>query len=235
MSKAHDFHIQAEQTREAGKLLESLQLTDAAMVGYQEEGNIHGFTEVQVSRANAFKHLYEHSGDKNYLIIALHTLQGALEIALNAGKKEDLAMIYVGLGRTWEQLENFVQSAECFQKAVDFMISNPSEEHKRKGVLADFKNHLAIAQYKAGDSSAIDRAESAISELEESGEDKVSLYNYHVWLSGGHMRIAEVLKDDNKKLAEEHLQKAKEIIDSDPSLTLRKEQWGKLSKDLGLN
>lgn len=42
------------------------------------------------------------------------------------------------------------------------------------------------------------------------------------------MRIAEAIKNDNPEKAKEHLQKAKEIIDSDERLTLHKAQLEKL-------
>ncbi len=229
MSTAHDFHVQAEEEREQGNLLESLELTDKAMIGYGEEENIHGFTEVQVSRANTFKHLFQQTNNTNYLVVALYNLQAALEIAKSAGKKEDLAMIYQGMGKILEQLERYSEAAEAFQWAVNYLISNPPGEHNRPGVLADFKGHLAIAQYRAGDKSALARAEDALKELMVSGEDKVSDYNYNVWLSGAHMRIAEVVRDIDPSLAKEHLQVAKKIIDLDPRLTLRKGQWEKMT------
>lgn len=56
-------------------------------------------------------------------------------------------------------------------------------------------------------------------------------YNFHVWLSGAHMRIANVLKTDDPSKAREHLEKAKQIIDSDSRLTLRSKQWEKLTKE----
>ena len=44
------------------------------------------------------------------------------------------------------------------------------------------------------------------------------------------MRIADMLKEDNPEKAKEHLQKAKEIIDNNPDLKLRAEQWKKLTE-----
>lgn len=44
------------------------------------------------------------------------------------------------------------------------------------------------------------------------------------------MRIAEMILTEKPEKAREHLQKTKEIIDSDQRLILRKTQWEKLSQ-----
>ena len=101
--------------------------------------------------------------------------------------------------------------------------------------MADFKVHLATCEYKqsfstnkAGDESALERAEAALADLESHPD--IEGYNQHVWVSGGHMRIAEMLREVNPVKAKEHLQKAKDIIDSDQRLTIRLSQWQKLAE-----
>ena len=44
------------------------------------------------------------------------------------------------------------------------------------------------------------------------------------------MSAAKLLKEDNPESAKEYLQKAKEIIDADPALKVRKTQWEKLAE-----
>src|SRR5437016_4444882 len=100
---------------------------------------------------------------------------------------------------------------------------NPPESFNRAGVLADMKVHWYTCMYKAGDKSGLDRALMAVKDLEVSDEKTVSKYNYDVWLSGAHMRIAEMLKEDNLEEAKKHLQMAKEIIDTNADLKLRAE------------
>jgi len=91
------------------------------------------------------------------------------------------------------------------------------------------KAHLAYAKYKSGDKSGLDLMDEAINELLSSDEMK---YNKDVWLSGAHMRAAEMLREDNLRLAKEHLQKAKDIIEANNELSLRKQQWKTLSTSL---
>lgn len=227
----HEYHIMAEEAREEGKFIEALELTDKALVAYGKENNLHGFTEIMASRSNTFRHLARVENNSHYLTLATYELRAALEIAESAGQKEDLAMLFIGLGRTLDLQQKLPEAVEAFSKAVQYMTSNPPKEHDRPGVLADFKVTLAAAEYRAGDKSAQERLDQAIAELENSGEDKISDYNYKVWLSGAHMKGAEMLKDDDLELAKSHLAKAKDIIDSDPEkLALRLQQFQELAK-----
>ena len=132
---------------------------------------------------------------------------------------EDKAKVY-------EDLKDYSKAATFHQKAVEAMRSHPPKEHARPAVLADMEAHLAYAQYKAGDKNAYIRLKSAIADLEKAGETP---YNKDVWLSGAHMRAAQMLREDSPDDAKIHLQRAKEIIDNNKELTLRAEQWEKLA------
>lgn len=225
--EARNLHQQAEQAREDGDFLKALELTDQAMVAYQEIGDKIGFAEIQASRFLTLRHLYEKTNDKSYLILAKHTAQSAVELAEESGSKEALAIPYFNLAKVQEALEELPQAVESYKKALENMISNPPPQHNRLAVVADFKIHLATTEYKAGDKEALEKAENALAELEQAEE--TSDYNKHVWVSGGHMRIAEMLMQDNPEKARGHLQKAKEVIDADPRLKLRLSQWQKLA------
>lgn len=225
--KARDLHAQAEIARERGDFLEALKLTDEATVAYQEEGDKSGFAEIQASRFIALKHLFQKTGDKNYLTLAKHTALSSVEIAEGSSQPEALAIPYLNLGEAQAQLEEWQEAADAYTKAIDCFTKNPPPTNNRPAVLLNIKSHLCQAEYKAGDKSALQRAEELILELEKQDEDS---YNKNVWLSGAHMRIAEMIHKDNREKALEHLQKAKEIIDSDERLVLRKGQWEKLNK-----
>ncbi len=223
---------QANQAREDGKFLESLELTDQATLECQKQKDLVALAEVQTTRVLTFRLLFDQDEDKNWLILAKHAAMSAVEIAETSGNPEALALPYSHLARAYMELNQYPEAVKYFQLALTEIVAHPPAVHNRPGVVADFKIHLAIAQYLAGDKTALDQAEKAIKELETSGEDKVSDYNYHVWLSGAHMRVAEMLKDDDSAKAKEHLQKAKEIIDSDSRLSLRLAQWQKLAKTI---
>ncbi len=226
-SQGRKIHGQAAHAREAGEHLKSLQLNDEAFIIYQKDGDILGLSEIFADRAITFRHLYNETDNKLYLIIAKHELVAAVEIAEQSGNRQALALPYLQLGNVQRELGQLEDAKSSYQKAVENQTNNPANEHNRPGVLADLKGHLAACEYKLGDKSAFDRALSALSDLENSDEPK---YNKDVQTSGAHMRIAEALSEDDPVKAKDHLQKAKEIIDSNPDLKLRKAQWDKLSQ-----
>ena len=226
-SKGRILHSKAEQAREKGNFQEALELTDQALIKYQEESSVLGFAEIQASRFLTLRHLFEKTNDQNYLILAKHSALSAVEIAQKNGNKEALVLPLFNLAKAQETLGELSKAVNSYKEAVGNMINNPPKEHNKPAVLADMKVHLDTTEYKNGDKTALERAEKDLAELEQAEEMD---YNKHVWTSGGHMRIAEMLKTDNPGKAQEHLQKAKEIIDADPNLTLRKTQWQKLAE-----
>ncbi|MBI4036376.1 hypothetical protein HY386_00670 [Candidatus Daviesbacteria bacterium] len=243
-SEGRRLHGLAEQARESGDFTRALELTDQATVSYQQGGDSLGFAEVQASRFLTLRHLFEKTDDKNYLILAKHTAMASVELAQASGDKQALALPLFNLAKAQETLGELPDAVATYQKAVENIINNPPEPHKRAAIVADFKVHLETCAYKAGDKSALERAEKALVELEavpvlsdedfEAGGKKLEFnqevaYNKDVWVSGGHMRIAEMLREDDPPQAKEHLQKAKEIIDANPQLKLRLAQWEKLA------
>ncbi|MDO8599977.1 MAG: tetratricopeptide repeat protein [bacterium] len=224
--KARAIHGQAEIARESGDFLKALQLTDEGTIAYQKEGDLLGLAEIQSSRFITLKHLFQKTGEKSYLVLAKHAAESSVEIAQHSGQPEALAIPYLNLGEAYAQLEQWSEAVEAYSKAVAYFTKSPPPFNNRPAVLSNIKSHLYQAEYKTGDKSALARAEQVIKELEKQDEDS---YNKNVWLSGAHMRIAEKVKDDNLLKAQEHLQIAKEIIDSDKRLELRKGQWKKLN------
>jgi tetratricopeptide (TPR) repeat protein len=226
-SQGRSVHGQAEKSREQGKFIESLEQTDKALVLYQQDNDWFGFCDVLSSRVITLRHLYENTGKKEYLIVAKHEALAAIEVAKNNSDPSVSMMPYMNLGRIQDTLGEFKDAAESYSKAVEIMQSHPPKEHNRPGVLADMKVHKEVVLYKLGDKSVVDRVLQALSDLEKTDEPK---YNKDVWMSGGYMKLAEALKEDNTEKAKEYLDQAKKIIDANPQLTLRARQWEKLAK-----
>ncbi len=220
-------HSLAEQAREQGNFLKALELTDQAIIAYQKDNDSLGFAEVQASRFLTFRHLHEQTEDEKFLILAKYAAEASVELAEKSGDSKALALPYFNLAKAQENLGEIPSAVGNYQKAVQNMIANPPEEHgQRPAIIADMIIHQSTAEYKNGDKEALEKTLAALVDLEGSSEPK---YNKDVWLSGAHMRIAEMLKDDDLTKAKEHLQKAKEIIDSNSDLKLRKTQWEKLA------
>ena len=222
-------HQLAEIAREKGNFLQALEYTDRATLAYQKDKDYPGLAEVQSSRQGTFKHLYRSTGDKYFLILEKHSAEAAVEIAEKSGNKEALAIPYHNLGKYYLEANIYKEAVEYFRKAVRCFTLYPPKNHNRPAITADIKGHLYAAEYLAGDKSALKRAKKALEDLKNAQEDS---YNKNVWLTGAHLRIAEMLIGDNPKLAKEHIGEAKKIIDSDKRLILRRRQLKKLIQNL---
>ena len=230
-STARRIHAKAEESRELKQdFLASLQFADQAAIQYQKENDLLGLAEVQSTRANTFKHLYQQTKSKTYLILALHAAQSSVDIAELSDDPTTKALPYHKLGTILRLANQFKAAVVAHQKAVDYLDKNPPPRHNRPAVLLNFKNHLYTCMYLAGNKQALTKAEQTTTELAKTKE--ISRYNKDAWLSGCHMRIAGMLKKDNPVKAREYLSKAKQVIDSNLQLKLRRKQWQKLSAAL---
>ncbi len=228
--KGRQIHEQALAAQEKGEFLTALQLEDEAMIVYGENGDGFGFSEIQAMRTLTYRHLYEQTGYEGYLIKAKHEAMASVALAEFDEDEYSLAIPLVGLGRIMADLADFPHAAENFQRAVAILEKYPEGKHSRKSVIADYKVHLGVALYRTGDEAALSAAEEALEELEASTD--ASAYEKEVWLSGGHMKIAEAANKVDREKAMEHMRAAKKIIDSDEKLKLRLEQWIKLEEKL---
>lgn len=227
--KGREIHARAEQAREKGEFLEALKFTDEAMAAYVEDGDILGFTEVLQSRALTARHLADKTGSDLWLRYALHVAMAGVEAAEKSGDKSAVIIPYHTVGKTYESLEEYDEAVKWHQKAVDHVGQLPSL-HNREGFKAEMMGHLYFCQMMTGDAGAYEKLGVAIEMLKKSDESK---YNKEVWLSGMYMSAAQGLVSlGRKEEASEQMNKAKQIIDSNPDLTLRKQQWERLEKEL---
>ena len=222
----------AEDARESGRFLEALEYTDQASLAYQKDNDLFGLAEVQSSRQSTFKHLYRATGDKIFLILEEHAAEAAVEIAEKSGIKEALGIPYHNLGKYYFEAGQYKEAADAFRRAVENLTQYPSTRHARPSVIADIKGHQYAAEYHAGDKTALDRALTALTKLENSNEP--NSYYKNAWLSGANLRIAEMVAQDNPELAKKHLEEAQRIIEGDERLILRNSQLEKLEKTLNL-
>ncbi len=226
---AREIHSSAEISREGKEYLASLKYGDEAMIQYQKENDKLGMAEVLASRFLTLKHLYRETGDKDYLSIGKYTLLAAIDIAEKSGNPEAVALPYFHLGECLELLEDRAQAITFYQKAVENMQNHPPSMHNKEATICNMIVHLSFNEYHKGDKKALKRAEAALKKL---ASLKMDNYTQDAWLSGGYMRLAEVVYGDNKELTQEYLTKAKKIIDQNEKLVIRSEQYADLVKRL---
>jgi hypothetical protein len=234
MSKGMELLRQANEVREQGDPLRSLQIADGAAIEFQKEGNLTKLAETCAIRLLAYRHLFDSTGDTCFLILGKYAALAGVAIAESSGDKTALAIPYFNLAKIIAQTDGYKEAVKYYEKALDYMIKDPPPSHDRKGVVADFKIHLSICQYRSGDKTALNRLEEAVSELDASGEKEFALYNYLVWKSGAYMEAAKMLAEENPTLAKEYLAKARGIVESDERLSIRRGQWWKIADSLGV-
>ena len=217
-SKGRKLHAKAAQAREKGNFRQSLDFNDKALFAYDDENDSLGFAETVACRSITLRVYARLHDNRRTLTLAKYEMMGAVAIARESENLEALAMPLYNLAKLQEDLGELRSAIATYKEAVENIKNNPPERHNRPSILADMKIHMATCEYKAGDKTALERAEKALHELKE----------VDVWLSGAYMRIADMLKKDNPEKANEYLQKASAIIDANPKLILRKQQWEKL-------
>jgi len=221
-SQGLSFHIKAERARELGWFIEALQFADQAIYYYQQEKDNFGISDAMCSKILTYRHLFEQTNDTNFLILAKHAGEAAVEI-----NKSPISL--TRLGQAYKSLENWKKAEENFEEAIAEFEKNPPKHHNREAVLLDMKNQLFSSMYRNGDKSALEKMLQNIEKLNNTEELK---YNKDVWLSGAHMEIAEMTNNEDKNLSKKHFDIAKDIIDNNQELVLRKKQLEKLNEKL---
>lgn len=231
LESARSYLAQAEQAREQGDFAVALEKSDLALLASQAQQDTATSAEILASRFRVFKHLYAQSKDQAYSILAKHTALAALELAKVSGNSDALAFAYISLGGYYVEVEDYSQSAQHYQFALEHIQSNQNSLLNRPSVLADISGHLYFAQYFAGDASALDKALQALEDLKNAQEES---FNKIVWITGAQLRIAQMylstgLTGDAQK-ANLHLDEVRTAVQQDDRLILRKKQLEEFEK-----
>lgn len=220
-------HKLAEEEREHGDLEKARKLHNKAILAYERDGDYLGWAEGLSGKVIDLRHLARQNKDRNLLIEAEQTAKEAVEISGKSGIEEASTIPFFGLATVQEELGNFNDAVKSYSEAVKRPLPI---RHNTPAFRANMQIHLAVCEYKAGDKDALVRAEEWLGKLEQA--EHPNKYEHDVWLSGGHMRIAEAIIKDDAVSAVRHLQFARGIINSNPQLTLRKEQLEEISKKI---
>ncbi len=218
--------IQAEQARERGDFKRSLELLGDAIIASIDERKEEKLVDILSSQALVFRHLFDKTQNENYLLLAKHSSQNALEIAQKFTDSTLLCIANYNLGKVNESLKNYDEALKNFKEAVKVKID-------RAAMMAEMKTRLSVLEFRQGDNEAMSRFETYLSDLKNS-EDKDN-YAHAVWVSGAYMHMADALIDKDNKKAKELLDEASNVIASDMRLKLRKEQLDRLKEKTNHN
>lgn len=228
--EGRQIHAEAEHLREGGKLEEAIVVIKRAEVVYIRENDLLGAAEALASEVLVWRHLGEREGKKEFLMFAEMAAKLSVEMAEKSGLKEATALPYHTLGKVYEDLGKWTEAAVAQSRAIEVMISNPPRQHNRPAYINEMRIHWLVDRYMGGEKDVLPELNKVLAELESDiAEPK---YNRDVWLSGGFMSKAKMLKSDNPEEARKAFLKAGEIIKSNPDLKLRREQWDKMAIEL---
>ena len=224
MDKAHDIHVQAETARESEQFIESLKLYEEAIVRYQEEKYADGIAEALQGKLLTYKHLYLRTQDESYLTLCFFSAAASLEIIQEHDIHELKGSISFRLGEIAMLRKEYENAIEYYQNAID-------NHHGIKAEIGDYRYHLGEALFLRGSKEAGKTIMlKGLKEIQDNREG-ADQFLIHTWESGCYMKLAHLLRDEH---AREYMNKAKEIIDNDPKLVIRRRQYEELSKILRL-
>lgn len=218
--------IQAEQARERGDFKRSLELLATAIVTIQEEQKEANMVDALSSQALAYRHLFNKTGSRQFIILAMYAALAAVKLAEDLNDPTPLAIAYYNLGKTQESMNLLDEALASYKEAVGRKVDRPA-------MVSEMRTRLAVLEYKMGDKKAMDRFETALAELKNSGDR--DNYAKSVWISGAYMHMSEALigKENDKAIG--LLDEAKKVINTDMRLKLRKIQLEKLTFSLSQN
>lgn len=214
---AKDYHRQAEVLRENDQHIDALQKLDLAIVLYQQDNDCQGICEALQSRVLTFKHLFLLTHDFAFATIAQKEAEASFEIAKKTNLKNKFGSCYFRLGEIAMIFEDFPKAIDWYKKALKNYEGGLSEK-------GDYRYHLGEALYRDGQKDEGKRIIfEGLGEIQK-GAYEVDPFLIHVWESGVHMRLADLLRKDERKTARKHLEEARKIANSDQKLIIRRRQ-----------
>lgn len=216
MNYAEELH-QIGLLREAGKFAEAQAAIHTLRAIAQEEEQVDILVALAQEEASVFKHLYWQTQQGKYLENAWNSLESVTQYVTDSTR----AAFAFWQGEIMLLQQKFTIAVEAFQTALDSL--SPSDWHT-----GDFLYHLGQAQYLTGQKQqGLENVYQGITDIQKRHAD-IPEYMYKVWLSGGYLRLAQLLKLEKRESeAQEAWELARDCIEADDRLILRR---GHLSK-----
>jgi len=216
-------HGMGSDAREKDKHLEALQYLNYAIVGYQKESDYKGLIDALKDRTLTWKHYFLLTEDSVYAILAQKDAESMLAIAKDKKLKDKLSTSHFRLGEVAMLFEDYASAIDSYKKALQYYNGPLSEK-------GDFRYHLGEAIYRNGQKTeGKSTILQGLKEIQE-GADELDPFLIHVWESGVHMRLADILREDEPEEAKKHLEMARTIVETDEKLVIRRRQIKELSE-----
>lgn len=217
--KANELLKQGQQLRENGQTFEALDAINRSLDFFSYVQDYSGFAHAILDRAICWQHLYQfHNNDYGFAVLYKKDAESMLEIVEAKNITTQEAGAYFINAKAMMLFDNYDQAIENFNLSIAKMTT---DRNAQKG---DWQTNLGKAMYLKGKKQEGVQLILEGIERVKKYSDEIDQYTANVWISGGYIRLAEVLQKDNAKLSEDYLQKAKVIIEADPRQIVRKKQ-----------
>lgn len=211
------FREEADVLREEGKSLKAIDLYNQAIVNLQEAKEYANIIPALTGRLLSWKHLFYKTQDKIYAIFVKKEAETIMDFAKAYNLMDRLYLFHFLNGTAASLLNEYDLAEKEFGQAI---LLYPFE-HAQKG---DWIAHQGEAMYQNGKKEeGQERILEGVALIQTRSSD-IDSFEYNVWVSGAYLRLAKLLKVDNPKTSQEFYNMAKEIIDKDDRLVIRKQQ-----------
>lgn len=214
---ATELQKQADVLREEGKNLKAIDLYNQSIVYYQADKDYANMMGALTGRLLSWKHLFYKTEDKIYAIFVKKEAEAMFEIANEHNLLDRLYLIHFLNGTSASLLKDYSVAEKEFTKAVELYPSDNAEK-------GDWTAHLGEAMYRNGRKEEGEKLILQGVKKIEQNASQINSFTFNVWVSGAYLRLAKLLKLDNKEESQYFLNKAKRIINSDERLVVRKQQ-----------
>jgi tetratricopeptide (TPR) repeat protein len=222
--KLHSF---GSKLRERDIHLEALLYLNYAIIGYQKKGNYRGVVEALKDKMLTWKHLFLMTGDLIYAALSKKGAEAMLEIAKEKNLKDKFSTSYFRLGEAAVLYKNYEEASHNYKKALKYYKGPLSEK-------GDYRYHLGEVLYRLGKKKqGLNTILRGLAEIDRGAKEFPS-FVINVWKSGCHLRLFELLMENERVEALLHLKEAERIINSDKNLVIRRRQLEDFKKSLSL-
>jgi tetratricopeptide (TPR) repeat protein len=208
---------EGQDLREKADPVKSIDVFNHALEVYAKEGNFERFAHTLLDMALAYQQLSQaNNNSREFVRLCESSAAAMLKIVEERGLESKKSEAYFINGKAKSLLAEYRLAADYYRKAIDYIAP---EKQAQKG---DWQTNLGKAVYLSGQREKgrqmiLDGIEQVKNHAADAGE-----YEINVWVSGGYLRLSEVLRSDDEEAAAEYLSEAEKIIKSDPKQIVRK-------------
>ena len=212
-----DKHIHADALREEGKSLEAINLYNEVIIADLAKKDYSSLLGALTGRLLAWKHLFYKTNDPIYALFVKKEAETMLDIAKTYGFTNRMYLLHFLSATSASLLNDHGVAEKEFQQAVDLYPIDNAEK-------GNWIAHLGHAMYLNGKKEKGKQTILLGVQKINSHSSTLDSFLMHVWVSGAYLRLAKLIEQDDPNESQVYLNQAKEIINSDSRLVIRKQQ-----------